>query len=432
MNIKGSYRNKYNKKFSLFFSIILIYIIFIIVLLTISITNGHFLKRKNNESKSEMINSVLSIDNNEVTNKFKNIMYKGEKVNMSELIENYTSLISFSSNKEKKEEIVRCYKYLSLDELPDNPYFIPEIKMKLLNEISKETGKVIKQLDTIFITKNGNFGRSLIALNNIIFYCEILSCKNIILNENDISPQKWYIKNDIFLEKNNITIMLGPEPDCNNDTVVCTVLDNYFFYPMVIKTQIRFNLLKNEIIKNLPKYEANPNDLFIHIRSGNIFSNFIHSSYAQPPLCFYEKIINDFKFDNIYIIAENKENKIIDKLIKKYTNIIHRKNKIDVDISYLLYGYNIVASISSFLISIIKFNDNLQNLWEYDLMKLPEKVYNIHFHIFNFPIKYKLYTMIPSNNYRNQMFFWKNSGKQSELMLEEKCPQNFIITLPNN
>ena len=136
---------------------------------------------------------------------------------------------------------------LSLDELPDNPYFIPEIKMKLLNEISKETGKVIKQLDTIFITKNGNFGRSLIALNNIIFYCEILSCKNIILNENDISPQKWYIKNDIFLEKNNITIMLGPEPDCNNDTVVCTVLDNYFFYPMVIKTQIRFNLLKNEM-----------------------------------------------------------------------------------------------------------------------------------------------------------------------------------------
>ena len=90
--------------------------------------------------------------------------------------------------------------------------------------------------------------------------------------------------------------------------------------------------------------------------------------YAQPPLCFYHKILNDFKFRKIYIISENNANVVIDKLLNENKNIIFKMNKLEDDISYLMFRYNLVASVSSFFTSIIKFNENIKNMWEYDIL----------------------------------------------------------------
>ena len=50
-----------------------------------------------------------------------------------------------------------------------------------------------------------------------------------------------------------------------------------------------------------------------------------------------------------------------------------------IDLSYITRGYNIVASISSFLIESIKLNDNLKFLWEYDRYPLKSKIYHSHY-----------------------------------------------------
>ena len=74
-----------------------------------------------------------------------------------------------------------------------------------------------------------------------------------------------------------------------NDKTICIFDRNFLFYQRVIKPEIRIDFLKNEIKNYLPKIKVNPNDLFIHIRSGDIF-NYRPSKdidYAQPPLCFY-------------------------------------------------------------------------------------------------------------------------------------------------
>ena len=47
-----------------------------------------------------------------------------------------------------------------------------------------------------------------------------------------------------------------------------------FFY---IKPEVRIGLIRNEIIRNLNEVNANKEDLYIHIRSGDIFD------YAQSP-----------------------------------------------------------------------------------------------------------------------------------------------------
>ena len=206
---------------------------------------------------------------------------------------------------------------------------------------------------------------------------------------------------------------------------------NFFFIPQIIRTQIRIDLVKNEILNNLPKVNINKNSLYIHIRSGDIFSSSIASNYGQPPLCFYEKIIKNFNFKKIFIISKDKYNQNINELINKYNNIIYTKNSLDIDIAYLVNAKNIVASISSFLIMCIKLNDNLKYLWEYDFTRLSIKVIHLHHHIYKYPIKYKTYTMMPSKKYIEEMFYWEKTVEQVKLMIEEICPYDFTITFPN-
>ena len=255
---------------------------------------------------------------------------------------------------------------------------------------------------------------------------KFLGCKEIILNS-IYTKRHWHIKNNIFSKKTNLTIRIGNNVNCSAQNIICS-LSGIYFHPKIVRVKIRVDVVKNEILNNLLKIKTELHDLYIHIRFSHFF---IHSSYSQPPLCFYEKIINNFKFNKIYIIAQDNENKIINELTYKYQNVIYKKNKLDEDIAYLVYAYNIVASISSFLIMSIKLNDNLKNLWEYDIYRLKEKFNHLHHHFFSFPIKFNIYTMMPSENYIKEMFHWENSESQVKLMLEEKCPYDFTITKPN-
>jgi hypothetical protein len=273
-------------------------------------------------------------------------------------------------------------------------------------------------------------------MNNIVFYCEILGCKNIILNS-DYHMFEWFLKNKIIYKSKNTEIIIKQEPEssinCIDKDVVCSFLGGFLYYPMVVKPKIiHVNVFRNELLRNLPKVEIDPSDLYIHIRSGDIFTNpSVSSVYAQPPLCFYKKILKDFKFRKIYIISQNNANIVIDKLLNEYNNIIFKSNNLEVDISYLMFGYNLVASVSSFFTSIIKFNENVKNMWEYDIYRMSEKFIHLHHDFFKFPIKYNIYIMKASQNYKNEMFAWSKSEKQLYLMLNEKCFYNFELKKPN-
>ena len=63
----------------------------------------------------------------------------------------------------------------------------------------------------------------------------------------------------------------------------------------------------------------------------------------------------------IYIIANGKENPIIEKLLKFYKNIKYIHGTIEEDASMIISAKNLVLPVSSFPIELIKFNDNLKN-----------------------------------------------------------------------
>jgi hypothetical protein len=270
----------------------------------------------------------------------------------------------------------------------------------------------------------------------MIFYSEIIGIKKIIIDKDN----PIYIRNNIYDEKYNLTIEVNYNQNKtklkNISLSYLTNNSNFFFANHNLKIENKFFILKNEILRNLPIIQTDPNDCYIHVRSNDIFKKVLPEnyapSYAQCPLCFYTKIIDSNNFRNIFIISENKLNPVIDLLLNKYANVIFNTNSsLDKDISSLSYAYNIIGSISSFFTSIIKLNDNLKNVWEYDIYQIIHRLLHLHHSLYNYPRKYTIYRMPPSKVYLQKMFKWTRSNKQINIMLTDNCPYEFIKINPN-
>ena len=205
----------------------------------------------------------------------------------------------------------------------------------------------------VYVEKSFNFGNSLVLLNNLIYYCEILNIKSIYLN----SYFKWPISQNISYGKMSISLISPININLNNDNII--IFDKKLIYfQKVFKPEIRINVLKSEIKRNLPEIKINENDLYIHIRGGDIFAYKAKGNinYAQPPLCFYINVISKFKFRNIFILSKDNSNPIIKLLVREYPQIFLTHNSIEIDISLLLNAFNLIGSMSSFLTTIIILN----------------------------------------------------------------------------
>ena len=422
-NIKLVNKAKYQRKFRFnkkSFPLIILLLFILILSLIISIT---IIYRRRNDDQDMPIRQKRKKLPGE-------IMYKGDWIFPSDLLNESLSRVSDKYINYKNDDIKRFNKYFYLEEYDEEPTIKNKLKNKLLEKISEKRKQNISQITTFFLSRNNPFGNNLNCINNAIFYCEILGCNKIILQENNIK-RRWLIKNPVYIEKLNITIMQGPKVECNGTGILCCYETWDLLYPFLIKPEIRTQYIKDEILRNLPNVTTKPNDLYMHIRGGDIFSYLPLNFYSQPPLCFYEKVINRNKYKNIYLISQDNLNVVVDPLIKKYPNIIFNKNDFETDISLLAHAYHIACSIGSFTLSAIKINNNLKEMYEYDIGRLPEKYIWLHPHLFKFDIKYKIYTMKPSSEYASEMFYWTKNDFQKQLMLNDKCPYDFTLTYPN-
>ena len=321
-------------------------------------------------------------------------------------------IIQFKKNHITKEYNASKYAHLRKD------------MFQILSRMSK---RKITSLNDVYFTYYYKLGNLLIAINKVIFYCEILQCKRIILNKNILN----FFKNVIY--DKNYDLLIEPETKAKNFNSRSAFHWPHPYYNVLgVNPENRFDVFKEEMLNNIPKAILDKNDLYIHIRNGDVYKHpNLGKYYAQPPLCFYEKVIEFKRFKTVYIIAENDDYPIIQKLVSEYKNVRYKKSSLRNDMSKLVYGYNIVGSISSFLTSLIKLNDNLQYFWEYDIYHKVTKFNHLHYSISNFTRKYTIFKMPPSPVYKKTMHFWKRSKEQLDLMMNDTCPNNFIIIKPN-
>ena len=347
-----------------------------------------------------------------------------------ELLNYYFDNIYTSFEKVKYREIYSLISLFTLKNYSNlsDEILKPILKFELLKDLQIKPNKTLNYTNkVVYVDKSFNFGNSMILLNNLLYYSEILNLTNIYLN----SYEKWPIFRNISTDKFKITFISPLDSDSNYTNYI--IFDKKLLYfQKIFKPEIRIHLLKDEIKNNLPKIIVDENALYIHIRSGDIFQYKAkyNINYAQPPLCFYQKILTTFIFKNIYLLSLDQSNPIINKLISEFPHIILTHNSLEIDYSILLNAYNIVGSVSSFLTTSLIINDNLKNFFEYDIYCLSQKYLHLHHDIYQYPIKFKIYRMKPSKNYLIGMFPWRNNKMQIYLMLNEKCG-NFDLIIPS-
>jgi hypothetical protein len=207
------------------------------------------------------------------------------------------------------------------------------------------------------------------------------------------------------------------------------MLNNRFFYSAKIPnfkfdTKTESKPLFDQYIQPIYKHKdihclvpldpASDNTLYIHIRSGDIFTK-PHPLYVQPPIAYYNHIIAEQNPAHIILVSEDRLNPCIDALLAKYAGkITHVCNPGDPakDIAVLCQASKIIYGFGTFSYYIMCVSGNLKTIWypKYDI----ETEYSAgmaHIQAIYIPLpKY----MKPGD--------WQNTPAQRKLMLTYQIP----------
>lgn len=185
----------------------------------------------------------------------------------------------------------------------------------------------------------------------------------------------------------------------------------------------QLDILVHEILELTDIPSISKDDLLIHIRSTDIFKSNPHASYAQPPISFYRKVIEDFGFKHIYILSDDNNNFTIQNLKSIYGSIITiiQERNIKAAFNILRNATHVCTSTSSFctMATILKPISELKNIYTYEYLCykpgvwhyatlfdhiLKRPTYNFHiYRIDNYPFMIKKNNEFISNwNFTNQ------------------------------
>ena len=349
-------------------------------------------------------------------------------INYTDIITNYFDKLPKKYQGEKNHELWIFRKYMRLKTLSGNKSSVQDqkAKMELYHSLG---GKKYSRRKNIYIRDSWKFGNRMIMLNNMLYYFELLGeKKNIYIN----NAHHWFFKDKIVTDYANIEMVNDTLMNCTDNETYCIQKCPWLLTPQIIWPEIRLGLIKSELMKNLPKIKTSRKDLYIHIRSGDIYKKYFpHGSYSQPPLCFYKSIIDHKKYRKIYLISENNKSPMIKKLIEEYPFIILNFTSIKNDLSVLINSYNLVGSVSSFVQVCLILNDKIENYYEYDIYRKLEKFRHLHHDCYKYPRRFNIYKMKPSEYYQREMYFWHYSDNQIKAMMEEKCTYDDFQLIKN-
>lgn len=310
--------------------------------------------------------------------------------------------------------------------LDENNILILKEKEEFLKFISYNIKRNITSIKNIFLGTKTTFENLLLILSKMIFYCQILKCKKIIIDK----KYYWFI-NKFISYKKKIFIKAEYRKNLQNINLIIDRTLNLIFYNYYLIPENQISLIKKEILRNIPNVIIDPNELFIYIKSGDIFIKKDDLYYIQPPFCFYKQILYNYynNFTNVTIISENNKNIIINNLLKEFPIITFNITSFKYNIAYLSKAYNIVGGNCNLLYFIIGINDNIKNIWVFD----SQHFYNNENNNIENSIKSSssknifLYKMIGSQYYKDTMLYSKNTFYKFYLMMNFKCRNNMTI-----
>lgn len=158
-------------------------------------------------------------------------------------------------------------------------------------------------------------------------------------------------------------------------------------------------------------------ELVIHLRSGDIFSERarVNPNYGQPPLSFYQEIVQIRRWRKVWVVFENGLNPVISPLISwlAQQRISFEISSSDwkTDISLCLRASHLVGGRGTFLDPVLWGSIHLSKFYTFENPLAAERMKSRpHIALLNY--------VDCAGNYKNSVLTrWKNSLPQRELMV---------------
>ena len=246
---------------------------------------------------------------------------------------------------------------------------LSQSNLSLFPERIESSPKAIK-IDAIEIIKTCRFGNSIQQLINVFYFC----LKN---NISKIYTRQYfpYINSEVKISQNEeIEILLQKKPGIKE-----VVLSGRFFD----LNQLNCTYSSDEYVNIFDKYilpkiklpvspiAVNDTDLVIYFRSGDIFAKSSpHPGYGQPPLSFYQKVIDQEKPDRCILVFEDRGNVCIEQveifLTNKAIPFICQSSDVYSDIACLKNSVNLIVARGTFGDAITLLTNRIKKVYFFE------------------------------------------------------------------
>jgi len=199
----------------------------------------------------------------------------------------------------------------------------------------------------------GRLGNNILQVRNVLLIALYYRCN-------------VFLPTHSFFNKN--LVLLFDDGGPNDSIYVDDDGSDFFYRDLLSKFAPAFSVgndgIMNQIVRELfvlPETDMQPlgpDDLVIHIRSGDIFSDDPLPFYIMPPLSYYREILESRTYTNVYMLAEDTRNPCISSLLALYPDIKFHIQSLEEDVAMVLRATNIVMAFGTFVPALLCLTDN--------------------------------------------------------------------------
>ena len=251
-----------------------------------------------------------------------------------------------------------------------------------------------------YYTKLGN---SLVQLSNAINVAREMKTKLIMPTEEDRNDKETFDY-----------LRFVPNYDFGDNGTNGILTSKFYFntqtFGFKLDNDKRRNILQEYVLPHLPvKHQELKDTMVVHIRSGDIFNEWKHENYVQPPLNYYKKIIEEESPSKILIVTQpDKSNPCIDALIKWDSSIQIQTGSLKDDVDTLLSAEQLVIGFGTWGWALSLLSRNIKKLW---CPKVCTDILSSNFKQPQFDVyRYEFEDYIKIGD-------WKCSDKQKQIMI---------------
>ena len=326
-------------------------------------------------------------------------------------------------NDEELAAFERTYSLFNLEPYPKDLGVTRRLLSKVVGENRTDNGTL--KYPAIYIRKLGRLGNNILQLSNAIYLSEVMNVSTI------------YIPKGFCRITRNVTtskgIRIAPTKRKPEDALALH-RELYGMTSGGYCPEDRVYEFAGETLRGVPRVKTGANELYVHVRSGDIFGEKINKYYGQPPLCFYEGIIKRWGFRRVYILTEDTRNPVIAPLVLR-----HKAKLIKADlpqtIGYVLGARNLVLSFGTFLPALLRLVPDGTERKKGRKTTTTRRIFRYGNRLeVNSVVWKRFYFTEPSEYYTANLLSenWNNTREQLDIMVNETCGDVWKVSMHTN